>query len=153
MFLLGLLFNHILTLSQKHHLQLVSHLRYWFDILSRDVFLLTYHQVSLIGPVIQLRTYLFVLFCSFTCVLNLSPDDVIKWKHFPHCWPFCAGKSPVTAEFPSKCPVTRSFDFFFNLRLDKRLSKQSIRRWFETPSRSLWRRCNAYSSSSFTSNR
>ena len=39
-------------------------------------------------------------------------------------------------------PVTRSFDVFFYLRLNNRFSKQSRRRWFETPSRSLWRYCN-----------
>ena len=50
--------------------------------------------------------------------------------------------SPVTGEFPSQRPVTRSFDIFFDLRQNKRLSKQSIRWWFETPSRSLWRQCN-----------
>ena len=54
---------------------------------------------------------------------------------------FCAGNSPVTAEIssatgelPSHRPVTRSFDVFFDLRLNKRLGKQSSRRWFETPS-------------------
>ena len=36
----------------------------------------------------------------------------------------CAGKSPVTGEFPAQRPVTRSFDVFFDLRLNKRLSKQ-----------------------------
>ena len=35
----------------------------------------------------------------------------------------------------------RSFDVFFDLRLNKRLSKQRRRQWFETPSRSLWRHC------------
>ena len=39
----------------------------------------------------------------------------------------CAGNSPVTGEFPSQRPVTRSFDIFFDLRLNKRLSKQSRR--------------------------
>ena len=34
----------------------------------------------------------------------------------------CAGNSPVTGEFPSQMPVARSFDVFFNLRLDTRLS-------------------------------
>ena len=38
----------------------------------------------------------------------------------------------------------RGASFFFDLRLIKRLSKQSRRRWFETPSRSLWRHCNVY---------
>ena len=37
----------------------------------------------------------------------------------------CVGNSPVTGEYPSQRPVTRSFDDFFDLRLDKRLSKQS----------------------------
>ena len=54
------------------------------------------------------------------------------------------GDSPVTGEFPSHRPVMQSFDVFFDLRLNKRLSKQSWGWWFETPSRSLWRRCNGY---------
>ena len=72
---------------------------------------------------------------------GLRHDDVIKWKHFPQYWPF-AENSPVTGEFPSQRPVTRSFDIFFDLRLNKRLSKQSRRWWFEALSRSLWRHCN-----------
>ena len=56
--------------------------------------------------------------------------------------PVTAGNSPITGEFPSHWPVTRSFDVFFDLRLNKRLSKQPRRRWFETPSRSLLRHCN-----------
>ena len=36
----------------------------------------------------------------------------------------CAGNSPVTGEFPSQRPVTRNFDVFFDLHLNKRLSKQ-----------------------------
>ena len=31
----------------------------------------------------------------------------------------CAGNSPVTGEFPTQRPVTRSFDVFFGLRLNK----------------------------------
>ena len=50
--------------------------------------------------------------------------------------------SPVTGEFPSQRPVTRSFDAFFDLRLNKRLKKHSRRWWFEMPSRLLWRHCN-----------
>ena len=47
-----------------------------------------------------------------------------------------------TFGFPLQMPVMRSFDIFFDLRLNKRLSKQWKCRWFETPSRSLWRHCN-----------
>ena len=55
----------------------------------------------------------------------------------------CAGNSPVPGEFPSQRPVTRSFDVFLDLRLNKRLSKQPWSWWFETPPWSLWRQCNA----------
>ena len=68
--------------------------------------------------------------------LRRRRGDVIKCKHFPRYWPFvrgihrwllpvCAGNSPVIGEFPAQRPVTRSFDVFFDLRLNKRLSKQS----------------------------
>ena len=39
-----------------------------------------------------------------------------------------AGNSPVTGEFSSQRPLTRRFDVFFDLRLNKRLSKQKRRR-------------------------
>ena len=35
------------------------------------------------------------------------------------------GNSPVTGEFPAQTPVTRSFDVFFDLRLNKRFSKKN----------------------------
>ena len=54
----------------------------------------------------------------------------------------CAGNSPVTGEILSQRPMTRSFDAFFDLSLNKRLSKQSRRGWLEMASRSLWRHCN-----------
>ena len=69
----------------------------------------------------------------------------------------CAGNSPVPGEFHAQRPVTRSFDVFFDLRLNKRLSKQSWCWWFQMLSLPLWRhrndikssdltgRCNAYS--------
>ena len=54
-----------------------------------------------------------------------------------------AGNSLVSGEFPTQRPVTRSFDVFFDLRLDERLSKHSLGWWLETPSRPLWRQSNA----------
>ena len=54
---------------------------------------------------------------------------------------FSAGNSPVTGEFPSQLSVMRSFGVFFGLGLHRRLSKQSIHWWFETPLRLLWRHC------------
>ena len=43
---------------------------------------------------------------------------------------------------PRTKAMTRSFDVFFDLRLNKRLSKHSRGWWFETTSCSLWRHCN-----------
>ena len=65
-------------------------------------------------------------------------DDVIKWKHFPHYRPFVQGIHW------SQRPVTRSFDVFFDLCLNKQLSKQSRHWWFEMPSHSLGRHCNGF---------
>ena len=61
---------------------------------------------------------------------------------FPTLQAICAGNSVVTGEFPAQRPVTPSFDVFFDLRLNKRLSKQSWGWWFETLSRPLWRSSN-----------
>ena len=80
-----------------------------------------------------------------------SPTNHGHSSDIPHSWwrhrmetlsallALRAGNSAVTAEFPSQRPLVRSVDVFFDLRLNKRLSKQSRCRWFETPSRSLWR--------------
>ena len=69
------------------------------------------------------------------------------WRHqmetFSALLAPCVWNSPVTGEFPSQRPVTRSFDVFFYLCLNKRLSKQSWGRWFETLPCPLWRHCNA----------
>ena len=68
------------------------------------------------------------------------------WRHqmetFSALLAICAGNSPVPGEFPAQRPVTRSFDVFFDLRLNKRLSKQPWGWWFETPVWSLWRHRN-----------
>ena len=55
--------------------------------------------------------------------------------------PLC-GEFTGPGEFPTQRPVTRSFDVFFDLRLNKRLSTQPRGWWFETPSWSLWRHRN-----------
>ena len=55
--------------------------------------------------------------------------------------PLC-GEFYGPGEFPAQRPVTWSFDVFFDLRLNKRLSKQPWGWWFETPPWSLWRQVN-----------
>ena len=60
--------------------------------------------------------------------LKPTVNDFTWWQHqteiFSALLALCAGNSPVTGEFPSQRPVTRSFDVYFDLRLNKRLDKR-----------------------------
>ena len=70
---------------------------------------------------------------------DASPFVLTWWRHqmeiYSALLAICAGNSPMNS--PHKRPVMRSLDVFFNLRLIKRLNKQSWGR-----SRPLWRHCN-----------
>ena len=74
---------------------------------------------------------------AFWIVIYTNDPTKIWWRHqmatFSTLLAFCEGNPSVTGRFPSQRPVTRSFDVLFDLRLNKRFSKQSRRRWFETP--------------------
>ena len=54
------------------------------------------------------------------------------------------GEFTGPGEFPTQMPVMRSFDGFFDISLNKRLSKQPLGWGFETPSWSLWRHYNEH---------
>ena len=54
----------------------------------------------------------------------------------------CAGNSPATGNSPHRGQWRGTLMFFFDLRRNKRLSKQPWGWWFKTPSWSLWRQCN-----------
>ena len=70
------------------------------------------------------------------------------WRHqmetFFALLAICAGNSPATGEFLRQRPVTRGFDVFFDLRLNKRWGKQWRGWWFQTPSRPIWCHCNVF---------
>ena len=78
------------------------------------------------------------------------------WRHqmetFSALLALCAENSPVPGEFPAQRPVTRSFNVFFDLRLNEQLSKQSQGWWSETPPRSLWRQCNVRNECGYRNN-
>ena len=111
-----------------------------------------------IGEIFLFSLFLWVIFCNLRVIfLTICYSALGKnwrpfpwWRHqmeiFPTLLVLCAGNSPVTSEFPTQRSVTQSFDVFFDLRLNKRLSKQSYGWWFETPWRPLWRHCNAWPS-------
>ena len=73
-----------------------------------------------------------------TRTIRLNP----WWRHqmetFSASLAICEGNQPVDGEFPTQRPVARSFDVFFDLCPNKRLSKKSWGWWLETPSSSLW---------------
>ena len=73
-----------------------------------------------------------------SCIFILNQGPGLHWVS-ARPWPWwrhlmetlsallvlCAGNSPVTGEFPSQRPVTQSFDVFFDLRLNKQLSRKA----------------------------
>ena len=113
-----------------------------------------WHKMALILPTfsnsfsyMKIVVFWFKYHWNFPLPVTNKPTLVPWWRHqmetFPALLAICAGNSPVSGEFPAQRPVTRSFDVFFDLCPNKRLSKQSWSWWFETPSGSLWRHSNA----------
>ena len=74
---------------------------------------------------------------SCVCVMMTSSN----WNIFRVTGPLC-GEFTGPGEFPAQRPVTRSFDVFFDLHLNKRLNTQPWGWWFETPSCPLRRHRN-----------
>ena len=107
-------------------------------------------------PVAKYMESLHVLKSQFGQILTnmIKRQDILLlwitigswWRHqmetFSPLLSICAGNSPASGEFPAQTPVTRSFEVFFDLSLNKRLRKQSWGWWFETLSRPLLRHCN-----------
>ena len=95
----------------------------------------------------SLKSYQYQNFCIQRGAYWIAVVEFFSWwlhqiEIFPALLDFCVGNSTVTGKFPSQRPVTRSFYIFFDLRMNKRLSKNSTRWWFETQSYPLWRHCN-----------
>ena len=96
---------------------------------------------SLFGCIIMLLAFIQTIGFRNIGRFPCYHDDVIKWKHFPRNCHLCG-------EFtgPRWIPRTKASDAelwcFFDLRLNKWLSKQSWGWRFETLSRSLWRHRN-----------
>ena len=92
---------------------------------------------------VRIETIFSMIFMSGVVAVEIAGDWFTKWwRHQMEKYSTLLALTAVTGEFPLQRPVTRSFDGFFDLRLKKRLSKQSRRQWFETPSRQLWRHCH-----------
>ena len=66
------------------------------------------------------------VYAKMTWRISAEPELIPRswWRHevetFSALLAICAGNSPITSEFPAQKSVTRSFDVFFDLRLNKR---------------------------------
>ena len=96
----------------------------------------------IIRPLYLKRLLLYRNWTMFSLAIKMPSSN---GKNISALLALCDGNSLVTGEFPSQRPVTWSFDVFFDLWQNKRLSKHWWGWWFETPSRSLWRHSNVIS--------
>ena len=115
------------ALLQRHrsHLRSIKEIKTYFARLRPNM---SSSSVYPVAPEISL------LLIKTNRLMNATVGGIIicsRWRHqmetFAGLLALWVGKSPVTGEFPSQKPVTRSFDFFFDLRLIKRLNKHSKR--------------------------
>ena len=100
----------------------------------------------LTGPILFVKSgtkhnNLYLRKCVSKCRLQslcakLINDDVIKWKLYSRYWPFMRGINWSPGDSPHKGQWREAL-MLFGLCLNKRLRKQTKRRWLETPSRSL----------------
>ena len=145
--MLGLTLNHV-SKSGPRWLYSISHLKLvlWYLIFSNS-----YDMTDSQIPHNCSCAWVVMAFGEFTAQMTSNAENVSIWwlswwRHqmetFSALLVICAGNSPVPGEFPAQRAVTRGFDVFFDLRLNKRFSKQSWCWWFETLSRPLWRHCN-----------
>ena len=74
---------------------------------------------------------------------SLVAPEVVKMTSKQY-WVYNGALAQWRPNIPSQRSVTWSLDGFFDLHRNKRLSKQSRYRWFETPSHPLWRHCNVW---------
>ena len=113
---------------------------YYTNILHGWPFSLTYMLMSQIGGIFPYRPifslyhksmymgckHVFISWSIYSQEIYLGKTGGTWWRHqmeaFLELLTLYEGNSPVTGEFPSQRPVTRSFDVFFDLRLNKRLS-------------------------------
>ena len=97
------------------------------------IYILIWYGFNIVMYQDVLKWCCFLRYCGFWLLVTSSNGDIFRVTGH------LCGHSPVPGIFHAQRPVTRSFHVLFDLRLNKRLSKQWWGWWFETPSRPLWR--------------
>ena len=83
-----------------------------------------------------------IVIVAMNWLRKCSHGDVIKWKHYPHYWPFMRGIHWSHVNSPHKDQWRGVLTFSLICSFNKRLSKQWCGWWLETPLRPLWSCCN-----------
>ena len=128
-----------------HNQTTTIHTKAWKVCIIFGIYLIMLVNKWKINTLVPERCYLNLRLIIFKLISRI---EILStwWRHqmdtFPCYWPFVRGiqRSPVNS--PHEGQWCGAFAVFFDLHLNKRLSKQSRRWWFETPSRPLWRHCN-----------
>ena len=113
----------------------------WTNLLNKNLFIRSWNETGTKTQWIDLqKMQTSGHFTLVSCVVMTSSNgNIFRGTGL------CAGNSPVTGEFPAQRPVPRSFEVFFDPRLNKPLNKQSWGWWFETPWLPSRRHCNVLS--------
>ena len=133
-------------MSRGRNIQGVVHLQnqnYYCVTLLLSIVIHIYRDIFHLYKAANLTTYS----CDCWKLCWIYRFIILAWWHhqmesFSMFLSICVGNSPVTGEFPAHRPVTWSLDAFFDLCLNKRLSKQSWGWWCEMPLCTTWRHCN-----------
>ena len=117
-------------LKVSHFFEILNNWGVWWLLASR----LPATHVGTPSPEVELSALISCDICSslFNFMMTSSNGNIFRVT----C--HLCGESPFTGKCFAQRPVTRSFDVFFDLRLNERLSKQSWGWWFETPPHPLW---------------
>ena len=132
-----------LKMIQEKILMVIFNARCW-KIIAKNVFMInpgTYVAPRCSGSQPGSLMWQAIKLCQNQCLALGHMMTSSNGNIFRVTGPLC-GEFTGPGEFPTQRPVTRSFDVLFDLRLNKRLSKQPWGWWFETPSWSLWRQRN-----------
>ena len=129
------------TFAEVIHSRLNSVIYLWkTGSLKTSRFLSGLTLVPIVSSKIQLVD--FAIYWTHICIAWKALWWRYQMENFPRYWPFVRGIHRWPVISPQKGQWRGALIFFFALRLNKRMSKQSWGWWLETPSRPLWRHCN-----------
>ena len=106
-------------------------------------------NVNIVGPNCLWRWHFYIIYMTMLIINHHAKREIECQLPRAIPFPWWRHQMETFSALLTLCegiPLTKASDAelwcFFDLRLNKRLIKQSRPRWFETASRSFWRHCN-----------